>query len=163
MKMIEDDERFDYGFHLMEGNNGIGAFGAVSQKWLASMDIRQSVFYAEVDFRTVLSLSTSAVTLYDELSRYPVVTRDLAMVIDDNVKFEEIRKVISKAGGSWLTNVEVFDVYKNADHLGEGKKSIALRFTIENKLATLTDKDIESWFSEMQQELKRELKADIRK
>jgi phenylalanyl-tRNA synthetase beta chain len=74
-------------------------------------------------------------------------------VIDQKNTFDQVSEVVREAGGAWLTQLEVFDIYKNAEHVGEGKMSMALRFTIENKEATLADKELDQWFSNMQKAL----------
>ena len=126
-------------------------------------DIRQDVFFADFLVEPLIALASRSITLYEELNRFPAVVRDLAVVIDDQVTYEAIRQVAIEASGSILTNLEVFDIYKNADHLGEGKMSMALRFTIENKEATLADKEIEQWFNKVQKALVAGVKAEIRK
>jgi phenylalanyl-tRNA synthetase beta chain len=91
------------------------------------------------------------------------VIRDLAIIIDEHVTYDSIREVAIEASGPSLTKIEVFDIYKNADHLGQGKMSMALRFTIENKEATLADKEIDQWFNKVQKALVAGVKAEIRK
>jgi phenylalanyl-tRNA synthetase beta chain len=98
-----------------------------------------------------------------ELNRFPPVVRDLAIVIDDTTSYYDIRSIATEAGGVWLTNLEVFDIYRNADQLGVGKMSLALRFTIENKEATLSDKDIDQWFLKVQRALTKGVGAEIRR
>ncbi len=160
---IEKLNEFGYGLEYKSGQSLIVRFGAVSPKWLDSFDIRQQVFIADFEFETVVQSSSQAIILYEELNRFPSVERDLAIVIDATTPFEEISRVVVKSGGNWLTNLQVFDIYTNPDQLGEGRMSMALRFTIENKEATLTDKDIDQWFTSVQKSLAGELKAEIRK
>ena len=74
-----------------------------------------------------------------------------------------LRKVAITAGGNILTSIDVFDIYKNEDHLGAGKMSVALRFTIENKEATLSEKEIDVWFNAMQKAFESKLMAEIRR
>lgn len=162
-KNIEKADNFAYGVEYKSGASVILRFGAVSSKWLDTFDISQEVFVADFDFVTLAQLSSQSQTYYEELNRFPSVERDLAIVIDQSKPFHEISEVVWKAGGAWLTDLEVFDIYANPEHLGPGKKSMALRFTIENKEATLTDRDIDQWFSKMQKALVAELKAEVRK
>jgi phenylalanyl-tRNA synthetase beta chain len=130
---------------------------------LDSFDIDQDVFIVDLDFATLVRLAALSETYYEELNRFPSVERDLAVVINKDVPFSQVKEVVLKTGGKWLTDLEVFDVYANADHLGENKKSVALRFTIENKEATLTDKDIDQWFVSVQKALTKEVGAEIRR
>lgn len=152
-----------YGFSYSVGPVQFLRFGKVSGELCNRFDIRQDVFFADFLVEPLIALASRSITLYEELNRFPAVVRDLAVVIDDHVTYEAIRQVAIEASGSLLTNLEVFDIYKNADHLGEGKMSMALRFTIENKEATLADKEIEQWFNKVQKALVAGVKAEIRK
>ncbi len=160
---IENESGLDYGLVYSDGDKELVRFGKVSPSWCERFDIRQPVFLADMMFENVIEKASRSVTIYEELNRFPQVQRDLAVVIDETTSFEYIRKVALKAGGEWLTNLQVFDIYKNADQLGQGRMSMALRFTIENKEATLSDKDLDQWFGKMQRALTSALKAEIRK
>lgn len=160
---LVDADGLAYGFSYSVGSVQFLRFGKVSGELCNRFDIRQNVFFADFLVEPLIALASRSITLYEELNRFPAVVRDLAVVIDDQVTYEAIRQVAIEASGSILTNLEVFDIYKNADHLGEGKMSMALRFTIENKEATLADKEIEQWFNKVQKALVAGVKAEIRK
>ena len=138
-------------------------FGKVASSWCERFDIKPSVFVADFAFEPLIRKASNVHVIYEELNRFPPVERDLAIVIDDTTSYEDIHSVVIKTGGEWLTRLGVFDIYVNAEHLGLGKMSMALRFTIENKDATLTDRDIEQWLSRMQKALMSEVGAEIRK
>jgi phenylalanyl-tRNA synthetase beta chain len=152
-----------YGLSYSVGSLTFLRFGKVSGDLCGRFDIRQEVFSADILVEPLIALASRSVTLYEELNRFPVVIRDLAIVIDDKTTYDAICQVVVEASGALLTNLEVFDIYKNADHLGEGKMSVALRFTIENKEATLSDKEIEQWFNKVQKALIAGVKAEIRR
>jgi phenylalanyl-tRNA synthetase beta chain len=118
---------------------------------------------ADFNVEMLLEASARSVTLYEELNRFPSVERDLAVILDEAISYDEIHRVAIQAGGAWLTDLHVFDIYANPEHVGRGRKSVALRMTIENKTATLTDKDLDQWFSKIQKAFVSELKAEIRK
>lgn len=160
---IGQDNEYAYGLEYKSGSTVIGKLGSIANLWLDQFDIDQEVFIADIDFPELIDLSSKASTIYEELNKFPAVQRDLAIIINEDIPYEQVSAVISKTGGAWLTQTEVFDIYANPEHVGEGKKSMALRFTVENKEATLTDKDIEKWFADMQKALVKELKAEIRK
>ena len=128
-----------YGLSYSVGSLTFLRFGKVAGELCSRFDIRQEVFSADLLVEPLIALASRSVTLYEELNRFPAVIRDLAIVIEDKTTYASIRQVVVDASGALLTNLEVFDIYKNADHLGEGKMSIALRFTIENKESTLSD------------------------
>ena len=163
VKKMEGDDVYAYGLEYKTGSSTMVRFGLISAKWVNTFDIRQEIFFADFPVETILSLSGQSVTIYEELNRFPSVQRDLAIIVNEETEFEEISKTVWKSGGAWLTDLQVFDIYVNPDHLGKGKKSIALRFTIENKESTLTDKDIEKWFAGVQKALSSVLGAEIRK
>lgn len=160
---LVDADGLAYGFSYSVGSVRFLRFGKVSGELCNRFDIRQDVFVADFLVEPLIALASRSVTLYEELNRFPAVIRDLAIVIEDHVTFDSIRQVVLEASGSSLTNLEVFDIYKNADHLGQGKMSLALRLTIENKEATLADKEIEQWFNKVQKALIAGVKAEIRR
>jgi phenylalanyl-tRNA synthetase beta chain len=158
-----EKDGYAFGQIISDGELQVGIVGCVENKYADAFDIRHAVYMADFNLEALINVSTHHQVIYDELNRFPAVIRDLAIVINSDVPFDRIREVASKAGGAWLTNLEVFDIYKNAEHVGEGKMSMALRFTIENKEATLTDKEIDHWFNNMQKALSEKLGAAIRK
>lgn len=161
--VIEKSHGYEFGFELRSQAQHIGYCGLIDMDLTNQMDIDVPVYFADFDFGMLVDTSSDAVTLTDELNKFPSVERDLAIVVDQNTAYSRIHEVAAKAGGAWLTDTQVFDVYANPEHVGPGKKSVALRFTIENKEATLTDKDLDSWFSKVQKAFVDELKAEIRK
>ena len=121
------------------------------------------MYLADFNLQRLINVSTHHAVVYDELNKFPAVIRDLAIIISDSVSFDEVRQVAREAGGVWLSQIEVFDIYKNAEHVGEGKMSMALRFTVEKKESTLTDKEIDDWFKRMQKALSEKVGATVRK
>lgn len=160
---ILQTDGLDYGLKYNVGSLGFLRMGKVSAELAQQFDLRQEVLVADMLLEPLIGLSSRSVTVYEEINRFPAVIRDLAIVVDDTTTFEAIRKVVVEASGAALTGLEVFDIYRNAEHLGAGKMSIALRFTIENKEATLSDKEIEQWFGRVQKALANGVGADIRK
>ncbi len=161
--VFEKRDGFEFGLELKSGITLIGRIGRIAKSLLDQFDITQPVYLADFYFSPLIQLASQAVTLYRELNKFPSVERDLAIVIDENISYDEVSRVAITAGGNWLNNTEVFDIYVNPDHVGKGKKSVALRFTIDNKEAMLTDKDIDQWFNKIQKAFIQELKAEIRK
>lgn len=162
-RSVEKNDVYQYALEYKSGTESVVKFGLISNKLASIFDIRQQVFVADFDFALLVRLANQSSTIYEELNRFPAVERDLAIVLDKGVSYSTIHGIVMQKGGAWLTDVQVFDVYTNDEQLGPDRKSIALRFTIENKEATLTDKDIDQWFTAMQKTLVSELKAEIRK
>lgn len=160
---LSPDQGFEFGVEYYQGEVRIGRMGCVSMSVADRFDIRQPVYLADLHFHALIHLSLHHTVEYEELNRFPAVVRDLAIVIQQNITFEQVQQVVDESGGDWLTQLEVFDIYKNTEHLGEGKMSMALRFTIENKEATLADKDIDQWFGNVQRALVKGVGAEVRK
>ena len=98
---------------------------------------------------------------YSELPKYPWVKRDLALLLDKRVKFEQIREIAFKTERHILQSVDLFDVYES-DSLGENKKSYAVSFVLRDDLKTLTDKNIEKTMNNLVNAFEKELNARIR-
>ena len=105
-------------------------------------------------------IKESAVT-YSELPKYPWVRRDLALLLDKSVKFEQIRELAFRTERNILHNVDLFDVYES-ENLGNNKKSYAVSFILLDNLKTLTDKSIEKTMNSLANALEKELGAKIR-
>jgi len=163
LENISDQQGLAFGISYYSNNNHLVRMGCVDMKLSGAFDIRQPVYIADFNLENLIKASLASNVIYEELNRFPAVIRDLAIVVDQSVAFDKVRDVVQSSGGAWLTDLEVFDIYKNAEHVGEGKMSMALRFTIENKEATLADKEIEQWFSSVQKALVKNVGAEIRK
>ncbi len=136
--------------------------GVVSQKLRNSFGIKRDVFYAEIDFDALMKSTKKHKITVSELSKYPEVKRDLAMLIDKSVSFAALREAALQGEKKLLKSVSLFDVYEG-DKLPEGKKSYALGFILEDKSQTLTDKVIEKSMANIQRQLESKCGAEIRK
>lgn len=159
---IENDNRFEYGMTVTKNNLSLGSFGKISNKLAEKMDVKQEVYYCELDFDNLLKFSENRI-LIEEISKYPVSRRDVAFVIDDTVKFETIEKTAQKILKKLLKEVSLFDVYKNDDQLGKGKVSYAVSLIFEDKTKTLQDKEIEKELGKFLYVMEKEYRATIRK
>jgi phenylalanyl-tRNA synthetase beta chain len=159
---IENDNRFEYGMTVTKNNLSLGSFGKISNKLAEKMDVKQEVYYCELDFENLLKFSENRI-LIEEISKYPVSRRDVAFVIDDTVKFETIEKTAQKILKKLLKEVSLFDVYKNDDQLGKGKVSYAVSLIFEDKTKTLQDKEIEKELGKFLYVMEKEYRATIRK
>jgi len=127
------------------------------------MDIKQDVFYAAFRVKSLLSVVKKNKIDFVELTKYPRVRRDLALVIGKNVKFEDIKGIARKTGKKILKDVNLFDVYENEDQLGKDKKSYAVSFTFEDSTRTLNDKEIDKVMQRLISTYEGELGAVIRR
>jgi phenylalanyl-tRNA synthetase beta chain len=135
--------------------------GVVSDAVLIEFDIRQQVLYAEINWDIVLKLAKGSRIQYQPIPKFPEVRRDLALLIDSKITFEEIEKLAYKTESKLLKKVNLFDVYEGKN-IESGKKSYAVSFILLDEEKTLTDKVIEKTMSRLMEAYQKELKAIIR-
>jgi len=135
--------------------------GRVNTELASKFDIKQPVFFADFYWDNILNYAGQRVQ-YKEISKYPSVERDLAMVIPKSMKYKEISERIDRLRLNKLKDVKLFDVFES-EKLGKDKKSIAVNFTFLDEEKTLTDKEIDSWMNKIMTTLEKELNAEIRK
>ncbi|NSW93732.1 MAG: phenylalanine--tRNA ligase subunit beta [Bacteroidales bacterium] len=135
--------------------------GKISRKYLSMFDLEQDVFYCNIDMDLLLRLSGKNKIQFSELPKYPWVRRDLALLIDKEVKFTRIRELALKTEKNLLRDVELFDVYES-ETLGKDKKSYAVSFILRDDRKTLTDKDIDKVMNNLIRVFESELGAKIR-
>lgn len=157
-----DDERLSFGYKYHRGPQEIVNFGQVTHSILKGMDIKQEVFYAEFDIQTLIKGIASS-TKIKPVSKFPSSRRDLALVVNKNVQFEDIVKIARKVDKKILKDIGLFDVYEDEERLGEGKKSYAVSFTFENLERTLNDKELEKVMQQMENQFVTKLEATIRR
>ncbi|GAA5035009.1 phenylalanine--tRNA ligase beta subunit [Marivirga lumbricoides] len=154
-------EVFDYGLKLKINQKVIAELGKLSKKALKLSNIKQDVFYANVDWEALLK-KVNTNTVFEPVSKFPEVTRDLSLVIDKHISYQTIKSISLKEAGHLLTNIDVFDVYEG-DKIDKEKKAYALTFTLQDKSKTLTDKIIDKTMSKLMQAFEKEAGAVIRK
>lgn len=137
-------------------------FGSVSKSILKLMDIKQEVFYADLNWDVALeAVIANKITMYTEVPKFPEVKRDLALLIDKAVQFEQLQSLAYQTEKNFLKEVSLFDVYEG-DKLPAGKKSYALSFILQDENATLTDKQIEKIMEKLMKVYQEKAGADIR-
>ena len=140
----------------------IAEIGMVSKKDLSRFDIRQQVFYADINWNEVLKLSAKSTLRFTELPRQLPVYRDLAIIVGKQIRYEEVEEVIRQVKLSKLKMVRLFDVFES-EKLGSDKKSLAMSFTFLDEQKTLTDKEIDDMMQQLISALEKSLSAEIRK
>ena len=135
--------------------------GTVCHKILKKMDIAQDVFYADLNWDNLMRAIKKNETLYHDISKFPSVSRDLALLIDKSVQFEQIEQIARQTEKKLLKSVELFDVYEGKN-LPAGKKSYAVNFILQDESKTLTDKQIEAIMNKLINNLKQKLGAELR-
>lgn len=122
---------------------------------------KENVYVFEIDLDKLLAKKVGKMK-YKEISKYPSVNKDLALVVDKNITSKEIEMNIKKAGGSLLTNIKVFDVYEGTG-IPEGKKSVAYALTFEKSDRTLTDEEINNAMDKIIELVEKKMDATLRK
>ena len=135
--------------------------GTVCHKLLKKMDIDQEVFFADINWDNVMRAIKKNEVLYHDISKFPSVSRDLALLIDKSVEFEQIEQIAHQTEKKLLKSVELFDVYEGKN-LPEDKKSYAVNFILQDETKTLNDKQIEAIMTKLINNLKQKLGAELR-
>jgi phenylalanyl-tRNA synthetase beta chain len=137
----------------------VGWIGEIHPLVSAEWDLRDTVAALELDLDAVAEPPTP---LYSEVSGFPDVREDIAVVVSDAVSAAQVIAVVVRAGGPLLRGAEVFDVYRDTNKLGEGKHSLALRLTYTAPDRTLTDEEVAERREAIAGALQRELDGRIR-
>ena len=135
--------------------------GVVAGKQLKKFGIDNDVYYADIHWDTLAKAVGKKTVSFHEISKYPAVSRDLALLVDKSVPFGEIERIARQTEKKYLKSVELFDVYEGGN-LPEGKKSYAVNFILQDEEKTLNDKQIDVMMSKLTANLKKELKAELR-
>lgn len=152
---------FSYSTVYESGNKQLIELGEVNKSVLKKLDIEQPVFYADIDWDEVLKQLKKVGVQYTEVPVYPSVRRDLALLVDKQVRYADIKELAFKTERNLLKEVNLFDVYEGKN-LEAGKKSYAVSFILQDERATLNDKTINKVMDKMTSTLKESLGASIR-
>jgi phenylalanyl-tRNA synthetase beta chain len=140
----------------------IASLGKVSKSLLKATDIKQDVFYADLNWDLIIeAVKKNKPLMYSEVPKFPEVRRDLALLIDKNIKFAQLEQLAYQAEKGLLKSVNLFDVYEG-DKLPKDKKSYALSFILQDENATLTDKQIEKIMEKLMKTYQEKAGAEIR-
>ena len=131
------------GLAIQHSDGAIGYYGLVSEQEKARFGLKTDLYYAELDLSKLIKLAGTSKVKVKELSRIPAVRRDLAVVVDRAVTFEQLKQAVYRAEPKAVSQVGLFDVFENAEVLGEGKKSYALDLWIKHADKTLEEKELE--------------------
>ena len=143
------------------GGKLLATFGVLHKKLLKSFDIAAEVCYADLNWKELMKAVKNVSVTYKELSKFPAVKRDLALLIDRSVQFADIEKVAYDTDKKLLKSVELFDVYEGKN-LEAGKKSYAVSFLLQDENATLNDKQIEKVMQKLVTNLQNKVGAKLR-
>lgn len=152
---------FGEGLSLSLNGKELLQIGTVAAKIRRKLEVRQDVYYLEMNFDALVKSTKKHRIAVEELSKFPEVRRDLALLVDKQVTFSALRDVAFAAERKLLRSVALFDVYEG-DKLPEGKKSYALSFVLEDKSRTLDDKTIERVMTNLAAQFEKKCGAQVR-
>ncbi len=151
---------FESGLSLQLNGKIVGELGLVSKAQLKKFDIAQPVYYASLHWDVLVKALSKQKVQFSEISKFPAVRRDLALLIDKSVSYRQIEELALATEKKFLKEVNLFDIYEG-EKLGN-KKSYAVSFTLMNQEATLTDKQIEGVMEKLISNYKEKLGAELR-
>ena len=143
------------------GGKKIAEFGIVTKKMAKKLDVEAPVYFADINWTNLMKLIKKVTVTYYDLSKFPAVSRDLALLVDEGVEFAQIEAAAYQAEKKLLKEVKLFDVYEGKN-LEAGKKSYAVNFTLQSEEKTLNDKAIEAIMSKIEQSICKATGATVR-
>ncbi|PJJ80151.1 phenylalanine--tRNA ligase subunit beta [Mucilaginibacter auburnensis] len=157
-----DTKELAYGLNYTRNNKTLVTVGKVAAPALKKAGVDKEVFYADINFDQLMTIAKKNKIVYQEISKFPAVKRDLSMLVDKAVTFDQLKRIAQRTEKKLLQQVDIFDVYEG-DKLPAGKKSYALSFVLQDAEKTLTDKAIDSVMQKIMYNLEKEAGAEIRK
>ena len=140
----------------------IATIGKVADATLQQFDIKQPIFFINFNWDKIMELANKVKLEFVEISKFPAVQRDIAIVVDKSLTFEAIEKATKGANIKKMTSLNLFDIFES-EKLGAGKKSMAINFTFLDTEKTLTDKEIDAMMAKITAAYQKELNAEVRK
>ncbi|MDA9749411.1 phenylalanine--tRNA ligase subunit beta [Flavobacteriaceae bacterium] len=156
---VTDDEIYDYKLNILKGKLIIGSIGEIKSNYANNFSIDQKINICSL-YLDLLKPSSEKV-IYQEISKFPSSRRDLSMILDENVSFQDIKNLAYKEENKILKEINLFDEYKDKK-IGKSKKSFAISFTFNDSKKTLTDQVIDKIMIRLSEKIKSEFGAVIR-
>mgnify|MGYP000844177713 FL=1 len=157
------DERFENCLEIVLGPKVLAVTGNVRKKLVKNAGIKGSVVFAHIYWEEVLKLIHQKPIIFKEFSRFPVVRRDLAVVVPSTTDFEQIKTLIQKTAAPYLSDLKLFDVYSDEEQLGANKDSLSIALYFTNYEKTFDDKSIEEIMKKVMKAVEEKLDVLIRK
>jgi len=143
------------------GGKKLAEMGVITKKLQKQFGLDNPVYYAELNWTALMKVVKKNEVLYTEISKFPAVSRDLALLVDAGVEFAQIEQIARQTEKKFLRKVELFDVYEG-DKLPAGKKSYAVNFILQDEEKTMGDKQIDAIMQKLITNLKKQLNAELR-
>lgn len=161
-QLMEATIGFSGGVHYKINHQVVATIAIVDSNRLKQFDIKQPVYFADINWNVLTQYAAKAKLSYNEIARFPAVERDLAIVIPQSTTYAEVEQTVAQAKVNRLKSVSLFDVFES-EKIGAGKKSMALNFVFQDDEKTLTDQETEKMMNTLVQSLEKQLAAEIRK
>ena len=160
-EILSKNNTFEYGQNIMMKETSLVEYGLINSDITKHFSIDQNIFYINFNWNLITNLIKDKNIKYKQISKFPEVKRDFALLVDNDISFDSISKIAKKTDQKFLKSVVLFDVY-NGENLPKGKKSYAVSFTLQDKTRTLTEKEIDKIMSRLENSFKDELGAELR-
>ena len=157
-------ENADFSAGIVIENRGgkkLIEMGVLSKKLLKQFDLQQPVYFAELNWTQLMKATKKNEVTFTDIPKHPAVSRDLALLVDNNVEFAQIEQIARQTEKKLLKKVELFDVYEG-DKLPAGKKSYAVNFILQDAEKTMNDKQIDAIMQKLIANIKKQLNAELR-
>ncbi len=162
-EIFENKHKMSFGLELRSNGQLLGVVGEAHPEICKSMGVKVKVLYAQLAFEKVMKAVSKVRFLAQEISKYPTMRRDLALIVDKNITFSQIESTAKATDKRILKQMGLFDVYENENQLGQNKKSYAVSFIFENIDKTLNDKEIDHVMNKLTDNFEKQLSAVVRK
>ena len=157
-----ENEDFSAGIVIENrGGKKLIEMGVLSKKLLKQFDLQQPVYFAELNWTQLMKATKKNEVTFTDIPKHPAVSRDLALLVDNNVEFAQIEQIARQTEKKLLKKVELFDVYEG-DKLPAGKKSYAVNFILQDAEKTMNDKQIDAIMQKLIANIKKQLNAELR-
>ena len=164
MIVLKKSENYIFSSGMTVENRGgkkLYEMGIISKKLLKQFGLDNPVFYAELNWTALMKMVKKNEVVYTEVPKFPAVSRDLALLVDNSVEFAQIEQIALQTEKKLLKKVELFDVYEG-DKLPAGKKSYAVNFILQDEEKTMGDKQIDAIMQKLIANIKKQLNAELR-
>ena len=157
------DDIYTYGQRYFRGPNALVTMGKVKTAITKHFGVKHEVFYAVLNLDSIYKSTAKQTVKFQPLNKFPGSRRDLALVVDEAVEFNKIQAIAKKVEKKYLKEVNLFDIYRNEEQIGKGKKSYSVSFEFENPEKTIKDKEVDKVMKTLIDKYEKELDATIRR
>ena len=156
-----ENPEFEFGVEYWLGNRQLVSFGKISTALLKQFDIKQAVFHACFNWEILMEIAGKKNVRYKEVPKFPSIKRDLALLINKKITYEQVRQIAEKYGKRNLINIDLFDIFTD-EKIGIENKSYAVSFVFQDESKTLVDSEIDLVMNKLMEAYKTQLNAIIR-